>query len=184
MRFLLVLLLAAGCATPGRAPFPLGSGLAKGFGTYPACSNNLTDKMIYDPVNLFHCGDDQKGGTLTLTDVSQTRTVNTTFTPDATRPVEGCYTLSFSCAATLLGGQATTVTLLSDAASPPTTPLGASGASNSVSLAIAITLTNGQTGQICGWVRPNHNARLSAVNTGTGCTTSVVTSRETAFAVL
>lgn len=95
------------------------------------------------------------------------RTLNTTFTPDATKAVFVVYTIQIVCTATLIGGQTGAVQLLSDTASTPTTVRDTIANSNSVSLAIAVTVVNSQTASLHYLVPPNHNVKLVSSGTAT-----------------
>jgi hypothetical protein len=92
------------------------------------------------------------------------RALNTTFQPHATKQVLCLYGVQITCTASLTGGQNGRVRLLSDAASPPTTIRAEVQNNNSVSLAIALTAVNGQTGLLAYLCPAGHNVRLETAN--------------------
>lgn len=104
---------------------------------------------------------------VTYSAATSTRTLNTTFTPDASNAVLVNYVISISCTATLLGGQTGTVELRSDAATTPTTVRGRISNQNSVSLAIALTAVNAQEAVLSYLVPPGHKVRLVSSGTAT-----------------
>lgn len=93
------------------------------------------------------------------------RSLNTTFKPSATKQVLCIYGVQITCTASLAGGANGRVRLLSDAASPPTTIRAEIQNQNSVSLAIALTAVNGQTGLLMYLCPADHNIRLETNNT-------------------
>lgn len=104
---------------------------------------------------------------LSYTASTPTRTLNTNFTPDATKAVSVVYTIQIACTATLIGGQTGTVQLLSDTNTTPTTVRDTVANTNSVSLAIAVTVVNTQTASLHYIVPPGHNVRLASSGTAT-----------------
>lgn len=92
------------------------------------------------------------------------RSLNSTFQPSATKQVLCMYGIQITCTASLAGGQNGRVRLLSDASSPPTTIRGEIQNQNSVSLAIALTAVNGQTGMLAYLCPAGHNVRLETAN--------------------
>ncbi len=80
----------------------------------------------------------------------------------------------------LLAGTSTaTVTLLSDAANPPTTERGRVEASSAVGLAVSIALTTSNTAQLSYIVPAGHWVRLASTVSGTGSTAIVSQVEET-----
>ncbi len=80
----------------------------------------------------------------------------------------------------LLAGTSTaTVTLLSDAANPPTTERGRVEASSAVGLAVSIALTTSNTAQLSYIVPAGHWVRLVESKSGTGSTAIVSQVEET-----
>lgn len=117
-------------------------------------------------------------GIQNLTASTPTRALNTNFTPSTTKSTYVNYTYSISCAATLVGGQTGGIELRSDTNATPTTVRSSIGNANSVSLAIAITVTNVQISSVQYLVPKNHVVRI--VSSGT-CTITSVAQSEVAF---
>lgn len=124
-----------------------------------------------------------KFGTVTYTVLGVARAFNTTFVPSTTLATDVCYSIKLSCSFTLGGTCEGTADLRSDAASPPVTSLGLEGLGASGTLVIGITLTSGQTTQICGKILPNHNARIVTTTVSGSPSFTLVGQREvtTAF---
>jgi hypothetical protein len=112
---------------------------------------------------------------LVATASTSSRTLNSNFAPSATAPVLATYSVQIVCAASLVGGQSSTVELRSDASATPSTVRATAANANSVSLAIAITVSNTQTVPISYLVPAGHFVRLSATGT---CTTTLVSQAE------
>lgn len=97
------------------------------------------------------------------------RSLNSTFTPSATKQVLCLYAVQIVCSASLAGGQNGRIRLLSDPpttpASNPTTVRGEVQNQNSVSLAIALTAVNGQTGMLAYLCPAGHTVRLETAQT-------------------
>lgn len=106
-------------------------------------------------------------GVANLTPSTPARTLNSNFTPNSTNGVWCCYTVEISCTATLLGGQTGTIELRSDTSATPTTVRASTSNTNSVALALAITVVNTQRVPISYLVPPNHNVRLVSSGTAT-----------------
>lgn len=113
---------------------------------------------------------------VTVSPTTTTRTVNTNFQPSTIYDAHVIYSLTSTCTATLLGGQTQTIELRSDAASVPTTVRSTYTNSNSVALAIAITVVNTQAGQLSYIVPRGHFVRLNS--TGSCTSVSVVSQVE------
>jgi hypothetical protein len=97
-----------------------------------------------------------------------TRSLNTAFQVSTTRDSEVRYSVDISCTSTLLGGQAGTVVLEVATNSGFTTGVQTLSQfinSNSVSLAIAITVTQINTACVTGYVPAGYWVRLRTVNT-------------------
>lgn len=102
---------------------------------------------------------------------SASRSLNSAFQMSATRDSKVNYCVDISCTSTLLGGQSGTVILEMATNSGFTTGVQALSQftnSNSVSLAIAITVTQINTGCLSGYIPAGNYVRLRTVNnTGT-----------------
>lgn len=109
--------------------------------------------------------------TLTITG----RIVNTVFTPSTTRYTVCAYGLTCSVTNPLIAGSSTADVYLEYLPVGTSTWLPAirNGNSSSVGLAVAIQITNGQTGTLTGWVTPNSAVRIRSVITGTASVTIV-----------
>lgn len=112
---------------------------------------------------------------------NNSRALNTTFAPNATKAVMGCYTVSLSCSISLGGTCTGTVELRSDTSSPPTTARGAATITVGGTLLLGLTITTAQSQQVCYLVPPSHNVRL--VSSGTA-TISIVAQSETAITAI
>lgn len=99
------------------------------------------------------------------------RTLNSAFQPSATRDCQVTYSTDISCTSTLLGGQSGTVILEIATNAGFTTGVQTIAQftnSNSVSLAIAITVVQINTACLSGYVPAGYYVRLRTVNnTGT-----------------
>jgi len=97
-----------------------------------------------------------------------TRTLNSAFQPSTTRNALVSYSVDIACSATLIGGQTGTVFLEYADDSGFTTNVVEVGRfvnGNSVSLAIAITVNQTNTGTISGMIPANKYVRLRTANT-------------------
>jgi hypothetical protein len=95
--------------------------------------------------------------------------LNAVFQPSTTKPVFVSYSVKTSVTNPLAAGTSTaTVTLLSDAANPPTTERGRLEATSSVGLAVTIALTTSNTAPLAYVVPPGHFVKLVSAVTGTG----------------
>lgn len=103
-----------------------------------------------------------------ITPATPARVLGTAFQPSATKAVWVTYAVRTQVTNPLLAGSSTSVvTLLSDAANPPTTERGRGAAESSVALAVAVAITTANT-TIVGWLVPaGHYVRLVASGTGT-----------------
>lgn len=119
--------------------------------------------------------------TLSYTPLVTNRALNTTFMPSDTASTFVCYTVEIICTASLAGGQTGTVELRSDANALPITARSQVANTNSVSLAIAVTVVNTQRMQLMYLVPPGHNVRL--VSSGTA-TIAIVAQSEVAIGLL
>lgn len=109
-----------------------------------------------------------------------TRTLNTNFTPSATKSTFVCYTARTQVTNPLLVGTSTaTVRLLSDTSVTPTTERGRVEASSAVGVTVALALTTSNTAPICYIVPAGHNVRLESTTSGTGTATLVSQFEET-----
>lgn len=105
----------------------------------------------------------------TVTPSTPTRTLNTSFQISATNSALACYSIVLSTTNPLLAGTSTAqAQLVSDAATTPTTARGTAAISSSVTLAVAIALTTGNTVQLCYLVPAGHWVRLNSSTSGTG----------------
>ena len=117
-------------------------------------------------------------GPASVTPSVPTRVLGTAFQPHATKPVRVCYTVKTQVTNPLVAGASVaTVTLLSDAANPPTTERARTEADSSVGLAVSIALTTFNTTPLTYIVPPSHWVRLVATGTGT-FTNSIVSQVE------
>ena len=118
-------------------------------------------------------------GPASVSSSTPTRTLGTVFQPHATKPVLVSYSVKTEVTNPLLAGASTaTVTLLSDAANPPTTERARDEAVSSVGLAVSLALTTANTAPLTYLVPAGHFVRLVSTITGTG-KTSIVSQVET-----
>lgn len=104
----------------------------------------------------------------TVSTATPSRTLNSNFTPSATKMVWVAYTISISCSATIAGGgQTGKVELRSDTSSTPTTVRAWIANTNSVSLAVAVGVVNTQEATISCMVPAGHNVRLVSSGSAT-----------------
>lgn len=104
---------------------------------------------------------------ITFSPANNARALNTNFTPSTTRDTFVGYSITSTCTASLIGGQTQTVELRSDSAASPTTVRATYTNANTVSLAIAITVTNTQAGQLSTIVPRGHSVRINSAGTCT-----------------
>jgi hypothetical protein len=113
-------------------------------------------------------------GFSTVTPSTPTRVLGTAFQPHATKAVLTSYSAKTQVTNPLLAGASTaTVTLLSDAANPPTTERARVEAVSSVGLAVSLALTTANTAPLTYLVPAGHYVRLVSTVTGTGSTAIV-----------
>lgn len=97
------------------------------------------------------------------------RVLESSFQPSNSRPTLVLYSIQLSVTSILLGGAIRTVSLLSDASDPPTTPR--ASISNSLSDVVA---TNTQTSELMYLVPREHFVKISVTNSsGTGSVSMV-----------
>lgn len=110
-------------------------------------------------------------GPALATPAVSTRTLGVAFQPHATKPVFVSYSVKTQVTNPLLAGASTaTVTLLSDAANPPTTERARDEASSSVGLAVSVALTTSNTAPLTYIVPAGHYVKLVSTVVGTGST--------------
>lgn len=106
-------------------------------------------------------------GTIDVTSTTPSRTLNSTFTPHATRPVLCSYTIEITAVASLVSGQAGTVELRSDTSSPPTTVRSSCKSDYNITLGISIGW-NHVGRHVLTYICPaGHNVRLVSSGTAT-----------------
>lgn len=114
----------------------------------------------------------------TVSASTPSRTLNSNFQPSTTKATFVSYSVNISCTANLSGGQTSTVELRSDASATPSTVRGTAANSNSVALAIALTVVNSQTTSLGFVVPAGHYVRVNSTGT---CTASLVSQTEVAL---
>jgi len=104
-----------------------------------------------------------------------TRTLNTNFTPSATRNTLVSYSVTCQVTNPLLVGTSTATAFLEYSINGGTTWLNPSQVANSsgVGLTVTVQLTNAQTGTLVGVIPANALARIRTATTGTGTVTYV-----------
>lgn len=113
-------------------------------------------------------------GQVAVTPSATARTLGAIFQPHATKPVFVSYSVKTQVTNPLAAGNSTaTVTLLSDAANPPTIERGRVEAVSSVGLTVGPALTTANTAPLSYIVPPGHYARLVPTVSGTGSTSIV-----------
>lgn len=118
-------------------------------------------------------------GPASVASSTPTRAFGVAFQPHTTKPVLVSYSVKTQVTNPLLAGASTaTVTLLSDAANPPTTERARDEAVSSVGLAVSLALTTSNTAPLTYLVPAGHWVRLVSTVTGTG-TTAIVSQVET-----
>lgn len=115
-------------------------------------------------------------GFSTITPSTPTRTIGTAFQPSATNAVLCIYSIQIACTASLTGGQAGQVQLLSDANNPPTTVRATIANQNTSTLTIGLTVINNQTATLSYLVPAGHYVKLVSTNT-TGTPTYTMVSQ-------
>lgn len=110
-------------------------------------------------------GSQGPAGFSTVTPSTPTRAIGTVFQPSATNAVLGMYSIQISCTASLTGGQAGQVQLLSDASNPPTTVRATIANQNTSGLTIGLTVVNNQTTTLPYLVPIGHYVKLVSTNT-------------------
>lgn len=109
------------------------------------------------------------------------RTLNTNFTPNATKATFCSYSIRTQVTNPLLIGTSTaTVTLLSDTNATPTTARCQVGAESGVGITVTIALTTANIATLSYIVPAGHNVRLTSATTGTG-SVSIVSQVEEAL---
>lgn len=105
-----------------------------------------------------------------------TRTLNSNFTPNTTRPTLCIYTVTCSVTNPLLVGtsSATAVLEYSTNGGGSWQPASQAGNSSGVGVTVTLQLTNGQTGLIAGIVPANALTRIRTTTSGTASVTYVV----------
>lgn len=115
----------------------------------------------------------------TVTPSTPTRTLNSNFTPNATKAVFCSYTIKTTVTNPLLIGTSTaTVSLLSDTAATPTTVRAQAGAESGVGITVTIALTTSNISTVSYIVPAGHNVRLASATTGTGSVSIVAQTEE------
>lgn len=124
-------------------------------------------------------GADGPAGLGTVTPSTPSRSLNATFTPNASKAVMACYSVNISVTNPLLAGNSSaTVNLVSDTASTPTTVRAVAAATSSVGLTVTVQITQQQTTPLCYIVPANHNVRLNSSTSGTASVTIVAQTEE------
>ncbi len=117
----------------------------------------------------------------TVTPAASARVIGTAFQPSPIKAVLVSYSVKTTVTNPLLAGTSTaTVTLLSDAANPPTTERARVEATSAVGLAVTIALTTSNTAPLTYLVPPGHYVRLVSTTAGTG-STSIISQTEEAL---
>lgn len=105
-------------------------------------------------------------GFSTVTPSTSARTLNSAgFQPSATNAVFAVYSIQISCTASLTGGQAGQVQLLSDSNATPTTVRATIANQNTSGLTIGLTVVNNQTATLTYLVPAGHYVKLVSSNT-------------------
>jgi hypothetical protein len=119
-------------------------------------------------------------GLVSVAPAASARALGTSFQPSATKATFVSYAVKTSVTNPLaIGSSVATVTLLSDAATTPTTERGRVEAASSVGLAVSIALTTSNTAQLSYVVPAGHWVRLVSTVSGTGSTAIVSQVEET-----
>lgn len=110
-----------------------------------------------------------------------TRTLNSNFTPNATKAVLCIYSVKTQVTNPLLVGTSTaTVQLLSDTATTPTTERARAEASSGVGITVTVALTTSNTATLTYLCPAGHKVRLASTTSGTG-SVSIVSQTEIAL---
>lgn len=110
----------------------------------------------------------------TVTPTVSSRALNTSFQPHATKAVRVSYSVRTQVTNPLLIGTSTaTCTLLSDAATTPTTERGRVAAESGVGITVTIAMTTSNTAPLSYIVPAGHYVRLVSSVTGTGAVSIV-----------
>lgn len=112
----------------------------------------------------------------TVVPANNSRALNTNYLLSSSVDTWVSYSVTSTCTATLIGGQTETIELRSDTATTPTTVRATYTNGNTVSLAIAITVTNTQASQLSYLVPRGHSIRINS--TGTCTAVSIVSQVE------
>lgn len=110
-------------------------------------------------------GSQGPAGFSTVTPSTPTRTIGTAFQPSTTNAALCLYSIQIACTASLIGGQAGQVQLLSDASNPPTTIRATIANQNTSGLTIGLTVVNNQTAMLTYLVPSGHYVKLVSTNT-------------------
>lgn len=106
-------------------------------------------------------------GTVSVTPTAPERSLNSTFTPHATRPTLCIYTIEITAVASLISGQSGTVELRSDTSTPPTTVRASCKSDYSITLGVSIGW-NHIGRYVLTYICPaGHNIRLVSSGTAT-----------------
>lgn len=116
---------------------------------------------------------------LNYTPSTPSRALGTTFQPSATNAAMLFYSVAFNCTLSLTGTQTSTVDLLSDTASPPTTVRGRVVAGLGGALTIGLNIASPDTKMLVYLAPPGHNVRL--VSSGTCASVTLVAQSEVAI---
>lgn len=124
---------------------------------------------------------DAKLSAIVVTPSTPSRAIGTAFQPSATKAVKCSYSVKTQVTNPLIAGSSTAmVTLLSDAANPPTTERCRVAAESSVALAVAIAITTSNTAPLDYIVPAGHYVKLVSTVTGTAAT-SIISQTEEAL---
>lgn len=111
----------------------------------------------------------------TVNPTAPARALNATFAPNPpSRIVFACYTIHLSCTVTVGQTCTSTVQLVSDASTPPTTVRSQTSMSLGGILVVGLTTTNTQDTPLCYMVPTGQNVRLNSSSSGTGTATASI----------
>lgn len=110
--------------------------------------------------------------TITFTPSVPTRSLNTTFTPNATYGTWLFYSINVTCSLTLAGTITGQVQLLSDTATTPTTVRSTIGNTLTLALGVVVATTVGGPQMLCYFCPSGHNVKLVSSGTATISITS------------
>lgn len=168
---------------PGFPPPPLGAvfagqGVGQGNFGVPTPYLPLTPSNwpVPPPPNTVPMALDRLANRLaTVNPTVPARALNSTFTPNPpSRIVFACYSIHLSCSVALGQTCTSTVQLVSDASTPPTTVRSQTALSLGGTLVVGLTLTNTQDAPLCYIVPSGHNVRLNSSSAGTGTATASI----------